>query len=154
MLSLIASALGFITGFAPKLMDYFQDKQDKAHELAMVDKQIEAQERVATVRLEEVNVDADIRDQESVRNHDVALLKVASKKLANLSSSIRPIVTYLFVIEYLIITAGIAYLTLTGEKITIETLRSLLDEEFMAILSSILSFWFSSREVRRREGRL
>ena len=38
MLSLLGSVLGFGTSFLPKVMDFFQDKQDKAHELNMMDK--------------------------------------------------------------------------------------------------------------------
>ena len=35
MLSLLGSVLGFGTSFLPKVMDYFQDKQDKKHELSL-----------------------------------------------------------------------------------------------------------------------
>jgi hypothetical protein len=34
MFSLLGSLLGFGTSFLPKVMDYFQDKQDKKHELS------------------------------------------------------------------------------------------------------------------------
>ena len=43
MLSLLGSVLGFGTSFLPKVMDYFQDKEDKKHELLLMDKQIQQQ---------------------------------------------------------------------------------------------------------------
>ena len=70
MLSLLGSLLGFGTSFLPKVMDYFQDRQDKAHELAVMDKQMSMQRRGHEMRLEEINVEADIREIESLQNHD------------------------------------------------------------------------------------
>jgi hypothetical protein len=51
MLSLLGSLLGFGTSFLPKVMDYFQDRQDKAHEIAMLKAQAQnpnADRRTAT----------------------------------------------------------------------------------------------------------
>ena len=45
MLSLVGSLLGFTTSLLPKVMDYFQDRQDKALELAVMDKQMSLAER-------------------------------------------------------------------------------------------------------------
>ena len=71
MLSLLGSLLGFGTSFLPKVMDYFQDKQDKAHELALMDKQLEQQKVIGAQKLQMVNVEADIRQQDihAVRSH-------------------------------------------------------------------------------------
>ena len=36
MLSLVSSLLGFASGGLPKVLDYFQDRGDKKHELALM----------------------------------------------------------------------------------------------------------------------
>jgi len=41
MLTLISTALSFLMGGLPKLLDFFQDKGDKKHELAMAAMQME-----------------------------------------------------------------------------------------------------------------
>lgn len=56
MLSLLGSLLGFGTSFLPKIMDYFQDKQDKKHELQLMDKQLEQQIQIGNQKLELVVV--------------------------------------------------------------------------------------------------
>ena len=40
MLSLLGSLLGFGTSFLPRILDYFKEKRDQAHELSMMDKQL------------------------------------------------------------------------------------------------------------------
>ena len=66
MISLIGSLLGFGTSFLPKVMDYFQDKQDKAHELQLMDKQLEQQIQIGNQKLDMVHVEADIRETEAL----------------------------------------------------------------------------------------
>ena len=78
MLSLFGSLLGFGTSFLPKIMDYFQDKQDKAHELSMLTAQTDAQVRLEGFRLQAMNVEADIRESEALLKHDAKLNSRAS----------------------------------------------------------------------------
>ena len=59
MLSLIGSALGLFSSAIPKAMDMWQDKNDKAHELALLKAQAE-------ITLDQPAIDASIREVESV----------------------------------------------------------------------------------------
>lgn len=151
MLSLLGSLLGFGTSFLPKVMDYFQDKQDKAHELAMVAAQTEAQVRLEGVKLQAMQAEAAVREIEALHKEQASTALKAGRFIAGLSASIRPVVTYLFVTEYLLITYAIAAMVVTSEGLTVETLRSLLDEEFMGLLSAMLSFWFGNRTFGNRK---
>ena len=63
MLSLIGSALGLFSSAIPKAMDMWQDKNDKAHELALLSAQ-------AKITLDQTAIDASIREVESVHQHD------------------------------------------------------------------------------------
>ena len=67
MLSLLGSLLGFGTSFLPKVMDYFQDRSDKKHELLVMEVQIKQQNELAIQKLEMVNVEADIREVEALQ---------------------------------------------------------------------------------------
>ncbi|HAI18752.1 MAG TPA: hypothetical protein DCM10_12370, partial [Xanthomarina gelatinilytica] len=60
MLTLLGSVLGFGTSFLPKVMDYFQDRSDKKHELLVLELQMKAQSQGHSERLEEINAEADI----------------------------------------------------------------------------------------------
>lgn len=151
MLTLIGSLLGFGTSFLPRILDFFQDKSDKAHELLMLAAQTEAQAKLETVRLEGVRIEADIREVEALHKEQASTISKGGAFLAWLSGSLRPVVTYLFVAEYLAITWAIAWLVVEAEGINVETLRSLLDDEFMGLLSSMLAFWFGNRTFGKRK---
>ena len=133
MLSLLGSLLGFGSSFLPKVMDFFQDKQDKKHELAVMGMQIKQQKEVAVQHLEVVNVEADIREveaiQKSVKNTDV-------KWIDGLRGSVRPVITYSFFSLFIFVEVS-AYLTLTASGIT-----SINAVQFISMLPSI-SFTFN-----------
>lgn len=146
MLSLVGSLLGFGTSFLPKVLDFFQDKADKKHELEMLDRVQAGKANVARITGESQEIVAAHKEQ-------AATIRRGSRWLANLSGSIRPVVTYLFVAEFLVINMSIAVLMWQRDGLTIENLQAMLNEDFMALLAAMVSFWFGSREIRKREGR-
>ena len=97
MISLIGSLLGFGTSFLPKVMDYFQDRQDKAHELQLMDKQLEQQIQIGNQKLDMVHVEADIRETEALLKSQTSLTKQSSQWITDLAASVRPFITYLLV---------------------------------------------------------
>ena len=68
MLSLIGSALGLFSSAIPKAMDMWQDKNDKAHELALLKAQ-------AKITLDQTAIDASIREVESIHQHDSQIIR-------------------------------------------------------------------------------
>ena len=146
MLSLLGSVLGFGTSFLPKVMDFFQDKQDKKHELAIMEVQIRQQKEVAVQQLEMVNVEADIREieaiQKSVKNTDV-------KWIAGLRGSVRPVITYCFFGLFIFVEIS-AYVSLTASGISsLQAVQLVWDDEIMALFAAVLSFWFGGRAINR-----
>jgi hypothetical protein len=147
MLSLLGSLLGFGSSFLPKVMDFFQDKQDKKHELAVMGMQIKQQKEVAVQHLEVVNVEADIREveaiQKSVKNTDV-------KWIDGLRGSVRPVITYCFFGLFIFVEVS-AYLTLTASGITsINAVQLVWSDEVMGLFSAIIAFWFGGRAINRK----
>lgn len=152
IVSLLGSALGFASSFAPKVMDYFQDKQDKAHELKLVEAQTDSQLKLGEQRMEIAINSAQIEEIIAAHKEQASTVRKGSRWLANLSGSIRPVVTYVFVTEFVIINGAIAYLVLTGENgFTVENLKSILNEDFMGLLSAMVSFWFGNRTFGKRQ---
>ena len=145
MLSLFGSLLGFGTSFLPKIMDYFQDKQDKAHELSMLAAQTDAQIRLEGVRLQAMNVEADIRESEALLKYDAKLNSRASKWVVNLAASVRPVLSYLFFIEFFVLTPCVNMGWMDLEQYT-----AIWNAEMQAIFAAVVSFWFGSRTMARR----
>ena len=57
--TLLGSILVFVTSVARDVVQYFQDRKDKAHELAILDRQIERDQVLHDQRLEEITLEAD-----------------------------------------------------------------------------------------------
>ena len=85
MLSLIGSALGLFSSARPKVMDMWQDKNDKIHQLALLKAQAE-------ITLDQTAIDASIREIESIHQHDSQIK--GSIWVENTRALIRPIMAY------------------------------------------------------------
>ncbi len=145
MLSLIGSLLGFGTSFLPKVMGYFEEKRDQAHELALMDKQLEQQKQIGAQRLEAVNVDADIRETEALHKAEARITVKSSQWVINLSATVRPVMTYALFFEFMLLTALLA----TGH-IDDEMYRLIWSNEIQAVWAAVVSFWFGARQWNKK----
>lgn len=147
MLSLLGSLLGFGTSFLPKIMDYFQDKQDKAHELNMIAKQAEAQAKLEGVRLQAMNVEADIRESEALLKHDAKITGKSSQWVVNLAATVRPVMTYLLFLEFITLTVCVNVGWMDADQY-----KMIWNGEMQAIWAAVVCFWFGQRSINRRGG--
>lgn len=145
MISLLGSLLGFGTSFLPKVMDYFQEKRDQKHELALMDKQLDQKIKLGEQKLQFVNVEADIRETEVLQKSHAEITKQASKWVVNLSSTVRPVMTYLLFLEFFVLTHLLAFGAIDG------ALYSLIwSSEMQAVWAAVVSFWFGQRTFNRK----
>ena len=146
MLSLLGSLLGFGTSFLPKVMDFFQDKQDKKHELAVMEVQIRQQKELAAQKLEAINVEADIREIESLHK---SMQPTGVKWIDGLRGSVRPVITYAFFGLFIFVEVS-AYLSLTAAGVSgLDAVNAVWDEETKALFAAVISFWFGGRAISR-----
>lgn len=145
MLSILGSVLGFGTSFLPKVLGFFEEKRDQAHELQMMDKQLEQQLQIGVQKLQMVNVDADIRETEVLHKEHASITKKSSQWVINLSASVRPIITYCLFIEFAALT-----LSVNMGWIGMEQYTMIWNSEFQAIFAAVVSFWFGQRSFNRK----
>ena len=146
MLSLLGSLLGFGTSFLPKVMDYFQDKQDKKHELQLMDKQLEQQIQIGNQKLDMVHVEADIRETEALLKSQSSLNRQSSQWITDLAASVRPFITYLLFVEFMGLT-----MLLAGGYIDNAMYSLIWSDEVVGIWAAVISFWFGSRTFNRKQ---
>jgi len=162
MLSLFSTLGGLLISGLPKLLDFFQNKADQKHELALSRIQVElqlqmmaqgfaAQERMEEIRTDQIAMQAEAQMTEAALKHDEKVLEKASQWVANYVGTVRPTVTYIFVFELCAINAWIAYYIYSRPSLvmSIDDLIRLSDIIFstdeMAMLGGIIGFWFGSR---------
>jgi hypothetical protein len=161
MMTMISTFLSFLAGGLPKILAIFQDRQDKKHELALVAAQKErelalaergfiAQARVEEIKLEQIQTQTASEERQSLYNHDIEIGKGASQWMINLRSSVRPVVTYIFVLELVIINiAGMWYAWNQNVPFAI-ALENVFSDDEMAILASIIAFHFGGRAFSQK----
>jgi hypothetical protein len=161
MMTMVSTFLSFLAGGLPKILEIFQDRQDKKHELALVAAQKErelalaergfiAQARVEEIKLEQVQVQSAAEERVALYQHDMEIGKGASQWMINLRASVRPVVTYIFVLELVAINiAGVWYAYNTGVPFAVAMAEVFSDDE-MLILSSIIAFWFGTQAFGKK----
>jgi len=161
MMTLVSTFLSFLAGGLPKILSIFQDRQDKKHELALVAAQKErelalaergfiAQARVEEIKLEQIQTQTAGEERQALYQHDMEIGKGASQWMINLRASVRPVVTYIFVLELVAINiAGVWYAYNTGVPFAAAMAEVFSDDE-MLILSSIIAFWFGTQAFGKK----
>lgn len=66
MLTLLGSLLGFLSSTFPEILKLFRDSQDRKHELAILDRQMEQQRLGNSQRLEEIQIAADVAESQAL----------------------------------------------------------------------------------------
>jgi hypothetical protein len=167
MLSLISTLGGLLISGLPKLLEYFQNKADQKHELALAAVQTErelalaaagfaAQARVEEIRTEQVAMETDARMTEAALAHDAKVLEKAGSWVSSYVGTVRPTVTYIFVIELLLINFFMVWYMfehpglITSIDDVIRYSDLIFSSEEMAMLGSILGFWFGSRSWSKK----
>ncbi len=161
MLSLISSLMGFAAGGLPKVLDFVQDRGDKKHELAMMAANREreialaregfiAQARVEEIKTEQIEMQTQAQEKLAMWKHDMKIGEGGSTWVINLRASVRPVVTYIFVLLLVVVdVAGIWYAYSTGVAFA-EAMDMVFSDDEMAILAAIISFWFGSQAFSKK----
>jgi hypothetical protein len=167
MLSLLSTLGGLLISGLPKLLEYFQNKADQKHELALAAVQTErelalaaagfaAQAKVEEIRTDQVAMETDARMTEAALEHDAKVLEKASTWVSSYVGTVRPTVTYIFVIELLLINGFMCvYLwnhphLITGIDDVIKYADLIFSSDEMAMLGGIIGFWFGSRQWSKK----
>jgi hypothetical protein len=169
MLSLLSTLGGLLISGLPKLLDYFQAKSDQKHEqelaklanerdIQMAKEGFLAQQKIEEFRTEQVamQTQAQMAQAESemtkgAQEHDKAVIANASTWVVNYIGTVRPTITYIFVLELTLINAWLAWYVWYNEKLitSLDDLVKFSDIIFstdeMAMLGGIIGFWFGSR---------
>jgi hypothetical protein len=152
MLTLLGSLLGFVTSAFPDLLGLFRDSQDRNHELAILDRQLEQMKLGHQQRLEEIEVQADIAETKALYRHDKP---VGVAWVDALRASVRPVVTYAFFLLFAGVKGSALYVLIAVEGLVLaDALPRIWDPETQALFAATISFWFGNRALSKlRQGR-
>jgi hypothetical protein len=168
MLSLISTIGGLLVSGLPSLLGFFQDKSDKAHELELAKMQTErelqmmergfiAQQKVEEIRTDQIEMQTAAQMQNAALDHDKKVMERASTWVVNYVGTVRPTVTYLFVLELVAINFWLCYKLFTMPNLItgvndLEIISEMIfSSDEMAMLGGIIGFWFGSRNWDKKK---
>ena len=154
-------------GGVPKILDFFQDRSDKKHEIELAKMQTEremmllqagyaAQQKIEEIKYDELKtqtasdekmalIGAQQAEMQALYAHDMALGEGTSEAIKNLRASVRPVLTYCFFGLLMLIDIGL-FVYGWRQGTDFKTLADLLwDDETQALFASIIAFHFGGR---------
>ena len=168
MLTLFSSLISFLMGGLPKILEFFQDRADKKHELALAAMQtereltlkkagLEAQERIEHIQTEQIQINAEVtnaqtamQERQALYAHDIALGQGASTWVINMRAATRSVITYgMFAMFMFVEIFGFYYAWHTNVEFTV-ALNNLWDDETQIIWACIVSFWFGGQAFKSK----
>jgi len=171
MWSIISSLLGIASSSLPNVLGFFQQKGDQKHELAMARLQNErelamasagfaSQEKIAAIEYESTLAETYAQERDALYAHDMKLIDKASQNVVDLNAKMRPYITFAFVGLLVFVDVislfWVLYLTwLTPDfNFFLKAVDQVFSTEEMAIVSSIIGFYFGSRQWEKyNEGK-
>jgi len=167
MLTLFSSLISFLMGGLPRILEFFQDRSDKQHELALAAMQterelalkkagLEAQERIEHIQTEQIQINAEVtnnqtamQERQALYAHDIALGQGASTWVIDMRAATRSVITYgMYALFMFVEIFGFYYAWHTNVDFTV-AMDQLWDDETQIIWACIVSFWFGGQAFKK-----
>lgn len=154
-LTLIGTLLGGVFRIVPEMVSFFDKKNERAHELEMFDRQLEADKLKIAAAEKQAVLEAD----KALSAEEYQALIAATKAQAEptgvkwvdaLNTLMRPLITFWWVIVLYTAALVAQFLALQDQGIAgRDALLQLWGSPEKSIVASILSFWFVDRALRK-----
>jgi hypothetical protein len=161
MMTLLTTLISFLSGGLPKLLDFFQDKQDKKHELSMAQLQMEqqmrlqaagfqSQEHIEEIHTEQISIQTQSAERQALYSHDIEIGKGASQWVIDARAMVRPTITYgLFFLLVGVDIAGVWYAWTMNASFH-DMMQLVWDDDTQTIWASVISFWFGTQAFSKK----
>jgi hypothetical protein len=167
MLTLLSTLISFLMSGTPKILEFFQDRSDKKHELELARMQTEremqmlaagyaAQAKVEEIKTEQVQLEtnaattqavigAQQAEMQALYAHDIAIGQGASQWVTDLRAATRSILTLGFYFLLVLIDIGIFYHGYVNHADFNDMANQLWDEDTRIMFAAIITFHFGGR---------
>ena len=147
MLTILTALGGFAASILPDVIgNFFKDRREKAdrrHEIQIMNLQVQQQAAGHAQRLEEINVQADIAESQSLHRRVVT---VGIPWVDALNSSVRPVITYCFFALFAAqVLGGFFDYTLPPH---------VWNDNVEALFGGVMGYWFGNRSMKHARERL
>lgn len=159
MFEILSFVFGGVFRLAPELMKWLDKKDERKHELAMLDKQMEADKLRAEMALKQVELEGEVSLGRAEIDAIIAATRAQGQKsgvkwIDGFNSLLRPLIAFWWVIVLYSGSLCVQFYALVwkfNETVPTAVLTVFGDQE-KAIALSIIGFVFVDRAIRRGSG--
>ncbi|AIL64476.1 hypothetical protein NOVO_00325 [Rickettsiales bacterium Ac37b] len=144
MVTLLAAIAGFIGSICPEILKIIRDKNDKKHELEILDRQLELQKSGFTYRLQEIESSYAMSEARAIYK----TYKTGIHWVDALNGTVRPVLAYAFFILYTLVKI-LQYSMMEANLPLYIYLDILWSVDDQAIFVAIISFYFGQRALNK-----
>lgn len=155
ILSILTMLGGGLLRMLPELIGFLNKKADNAHELAMLDRQMQLEDRRAGHRVHEIEVQGDISQSIALLNAQGAALKSQMQRTGirwvdALNFLVRPLTTYYFLFFYGVVKTAAVVVAMRAADPWVSIIQCWTTDD-AATLAGILAFWFVGRVFDKKQ---
>jgi len=156
----LGALLGMISGSVPKVLEHFQDKKDKAHELALMREQAKLQRDQADRTLQAQTVIASEESYRASLKHDAAagryeastgFGRFAMDVISVWRAAMRPAIVSLVLVQYSVIKGFTVYGLIQDDVIYSEIIAQIWTVFDAALLEACIGYYITNRGIEKRD---
>ncbi len=153
----VGSLIGGLLRLAPEVLKWLDRKNEREHELAMFERQVDLEITRGQIRLDEIGAQRSMAVDSGVLNafkaaidQQTEMAKAAGGWAVKASAGVRPIITYWVWLLYSAAFLTLLWITWIVTRDPAQLVKLVLTADFMAILGSITNYWFLDRTLKAR----
>ena len=149
--SILGGLLGGAFRLVPELFKFLDAKNERAHELAMQDKQLEFAKLQGDQKIQEAQIQQETVDIAALKDVLVAQAQPTGFKLIDaINASVRPFMTYLLLCLYMSVKYTVGYSLYVAGADGVTIAKTLYTPDDQALFWGIANFWFLDRVIKAR----
>lgn len=150
--TLLGGLFGGLLRLAPEVLKVLDRKDERTHELSMLDRELAFAKTRSEVDIRRIDSDTSVVELSTIAEafkDQATTAQAAGKVVAAISALVRPLATYIFIGLYALVKVAAYVLALSQGGTWSSVLIAMWSTDDMAVLNMILSFWFVGRVYER-----
>lgn len=154
---ILGSLIGGIFRLAPEVLKWLDKKNEREHELAMFERQVDLEKTRGQQKLAEIGAQRDLAVDtgameafKAAIDQQTEMVKAAGGWAATVSATVRPVMTYYLLALYGIAKATALIAAMWNGEPALHVLSECWDPEDMALLCGVVNYWIMDRTLAKR----
>ena len=156
--ALFGTLIGGLFRLAPEILKWLDKKDERKHELSMMEYRLKADELRGKIAIDTINAQTEALIGVSEMNAIIEATKAQAvqtgiKFVDAINALMRPLITFWWVLVLYTVSMGVQYYMLLKNEFSAGTaVLMVFGPDEKAIAASIISFWFVDRSLRRKRS--